>query len=162
MRIPEPIQVFYDHYREGRVPARVLESAIAEYVSQEAMRSQAIEHAVALIEALQETPGAPQARLWTKAGARVYFPGDLGYLLVGHDGSLQGDAVLPGRRGQSLTFHLHAMPPAQRIAYRQALARYHSGAGFRSVEYANDRVARVDALREACGLEAFDDGCDAP
>jgi len=162
MTIPDAIRTIYDHYLMGRVSERFLASTIVEYVSREAARDEAIDHAGALISALRETQGAPPGKLWAKASVRVYFPGDLGYLTVGRDGTLQGAVAITGRRGQSITFDVHALHRGARRAYQQAVTTYLAGVAARGEEHEQDRVAQVDALRKACGLDAFDDGCDVP
>jgi hypothetical protein len=155
MQTLEQLEALAAHVHAGRAPVDVLESAIAEHVSRESMHKEAVEHAADFVDALNETPGAPRANLWTKAGVRVYFAGDAGYVTVGHDGSIGGAAAVPGRRRQSLTFSPEQLYPAQRRAYAQALDRYRAGIVDRAEEHAQERMARIDELRVAFGLHPF-------
>jgi hypothetical protein len=73
-------------------------------------------HAEAFIRILGEVGGPKQLRVWQKkgVGTRIYFPGELGYVTVGRDGSVW--SMGPG--GQTLA--VTALYPAWRRAYNQA------------------------------------------
>lgn len=73
-------------------------------------------HAEAFIRILAEVGGPKQLRVWQKkgVGTRIYFPGELGYVSVGRDGSVW--SMGPG--GQTLA--MTALYPAWRRAYNQA------------------------------------------
>ena len=160
MHVPEHLEDLARRIRAAGAPTDFLESSIVEHVSRELGRKHAVEHAAAFVEALNETPGAPRARLWAKADradVRVYFAGDLGYVSVGWDGSIGGASVVPGRRSQSLTFSPDSLYPAQRRAYRQALEDYRAGLIERSEEHAQERVEKIADLRVALGVDADED-----
>jgi len=160
MHVPEHLEDLARRIRAAGAPTDFLESSIVEHVSRELGRKHAGEHAAAFVEALNETPGAPRARLWAKADradVRVYFAGDLGYVSVGWDGSISGASIVPGRRSQSLTFSPDSLYPAQRRAYRQALEDYRAGLIERSEEHAQERVEKIAELRVALGVDADED-----
>ena len=161
MHVPEHLEDLARRIRAAGAPTDFLESSIVEHVSRELGRKHAGEHAAAFVEALNETPGAPRARLWAKADradVRVYFAGDLGYVSVGWDGSISGASIVPGRRSQSLTFSPDSLYPAQRRAYRQALEDYRAGLIERSEEHAQERVEKIAELRENEVILRVEDG----
>lgn len=164
VHVPEHLEDLARRIRAAGAPTDFLESNIVEHVSRELARKHAVEHAAALVDALNETPGAPRAKLWTKADradVRVYFAGDLGYVSVGWDGSIGGAAAVPGRRSQSLTFSPDSLYPSQRRAYRQALDAYREGLIERLEEHAQERVEKIAELRVALGVDAgFDEDVD--
>jgi hypothetical protein len=86
-------------------------------------RDDARMHAEAFVRILAEVGGPKQLRVWqgADAGARVYFPGDLGYVTVSREGTVRDMA----RGGQTLA--VTALYPAWRRAYREAL-RLHTQA----------------------------------
>ena len=159
VHVPEHLEDLARRIRAAGAPTDFLESNIVEHVSRELGRKHAVEHAAALVDALNETPGAPRAKLWTKADradVRVYFAGDLGYVTIGWDGSIGGAAAVPGRRSQSLTFSPDSLYPSQRRAYRQALNTYREGLIERLEEHAQERVEKIAELRVALGVDDED------
>ena len=129
-------------------PAHVLRGYVVAHVQREAAREEAVEHAMALVDALYETPGAPKVRLWTglaSGGApRVYFP--VGYVTVDADGSIGGASIQPGRRRQALTFSESSLYPSQRQAYKKALDLYRAGLVERAEEQAMARAEQIEEL----------------
>ena len=82
---------------------------------------EAMAHAERLAQLVREQPGAPRAvRAWGKPGigARVYFPGDLGFVSVGWDGSVSTTS-----RGRQI-FDPGALYPSWRRAWRAGYAAY--------------------------------------
>lgn len=156
LHVPEHLEDLARRTREAGAPTDFLESSIVDHVSRELSRKHAIEHAAALVDALNETPGAPPAKLWTKVGARVYF-GDLGYVTIGWDSSISGASITPGRRRQSLTFSPDSLYLAQRRAYHQAVDAYLAGLVDRSEEHTQERVEKIAELRVALGVDADED-----
>jgi len=143
-------------------PAHVLRGYVVDHVQREAAREEAVEHAMALVDALYETPGAPKVRLWTglaSGGApRVYFP--VGYVTVGADGSIGGASIQPGRRRQALTFSESSLYPAQRRAYKKALDLYRAGLLERAEEQAMARAEQIEELVEALDAAVADEEDD--
>ena len=161
--MPKPPQHLVDLAHRAHAagaPAHVLRGHIVGHVQREAAREDAVEHAMALVDALYETPGAPKVRLWTglaSGGApRVYFPE--GYVTVHADGSIGGASIQPGLRRQVLTFSESSLYPSQRQAYKKALDLYRAGLLERAEEQAMARAERIEELVEALGSE--DDGDD--
>lgn len=153
--MPMPPQHLVDLARRAHAagaPAHVLRGHVVAHVQREAAREEAVEHAMALVEALNETPGAPKVKLWTGlssgAAPRVYFPE--GYVTVGADGSIGGASVRAGSRG-SLTFSEASLYPAQRRAYKKALDLYRAGLVERAEEQAMARADWIEELVEALG-----------
>jgi len=81
--------------------------------------SEAVAYANLFAEALKKV-GGPRVKVWSKpsAGARVYFPGDAGYLSVGQDGTLR-----ELERGR-LVFVIDALYPSWRKKVREAKTIY--------------------------------------
>jgi hypothetical protein len=157
--MPTPPQHLVDLARRAHVagaPAHVLRGHVVDHVQREAAREEAVEHAMALVDALYETPGAPKVRLWTGLASgdapRVYFP--VGYVTVGADGSIGGASIQPGRRRQALTFSESSLYPSQRRAYKKAFDLYRAGLLERAEEQAMARAEQIEELVEA--LEALD------
>jgi hypothetical protein len=160
--MPKPPQHLVDLAHRAHAagaPAHVLRGHVVAHVQREAAREEAVEHAMALVEALSETPGAPKVKLWTGlssgAAPRVYFPE--GYVTVGADGSIGGASARAGSRG-SLTFSEASLYPAQRRAYKKALDLYRASLVERAEEQAMARADWIEELVEALGSE--DDGDD--
>lgn len=86
--------------------------------TQEASNEDARMHAEAFVRILAEVGGPTQARVWQRegVGTRVYFPGDLGYVVVGRDGTVRDTS-----RGKQ-TLAVTSLFPAWRRAYREALS----------------------------------------
>ena len=151
MPTPPPPQHLIDLAHRAHAagaPAHVLRGHVVEHVQREAAREEAVEHAMALVDALYETPGAPKVRLWTglaSGGApRVYFPE--GYVTVNAEGSIGGASIQPGLRRQVLTFSESSLYPSQRQAYKKALNLYRAGLLERAEEQALARAERIEDL----------------
>ena len=82
-------------------------------------RDFALQSAEALMDAIHAA-GGPRLRVWSKpgTGVRVYFPGEIGYLSVGQDGSVSETS-----RGK-LHFNESGLYPAWRKAVREGRRVY--------------------------------------
>jgi hypothetical protein len=96
-------------------------------------RDDARMHAEAFVRILAEVGGPKQLRVWqgSSADARIYFPGDLGYVTVSREGTVRDMA----RGGQTLA--VTALYPAWRRAYREAL-RLHTQAREEALAQSDD------------------------
>lgn len=97
-------------------------------------------HADALAEAINAL-GGPRVRVWSAPGkgVRVYFPGSIGYLGVGADGSVSETA------GRYQTFAESSLYPAWRRIVREGRETYRAGLLARLTAHDAERVALVEA-----------------
>jgi hypothetical protein len=117
-------------------------------------RTFALESAEALVAAIRDAGGPSQLRVWTKPGlgVRVYFPGAIGHLDVGQDGSISEVS-----RGK-LHFAESGLYPAWKKAVREGRRMYLQQLGARLAAHGEARAARVAGVREgsAGGSRALD------
>lgn len=82
--------------------------------------ARARDHAERFVQMLEEAGGPKHLRVWQKdaVGTRIYFPGDLGFVSVGADGSI--NTTQRGRQTLTVT----SLYPAWRRAFNAALQRH--------------------------------------
>jgi len=107
-------------------------------------RDVALRSAEVLVAAIRAAGGPSQLRVWTKpgVGVRVYFPGEIGYLSVGSDGSVSETS-----RGK-LHFAESGLYPAWKKAVREGRRAYLQQLGARLEAAGEARAARMDAVRK--------------
>lgn len=86
--------------------------------------AKARDHAERFVRMLEEAGGPKHLRVWQKdtVGTRIYFPGDLGFVSVGADGSI--NTTLRGKQTLAVT----SLYPAWRRAFNAALQQHARGA----------------------------------
>lgn len=133
-------EVASDHEAQRRELAR---ARATQRTLQQVDWKNAIAHAKVLVGLIRATPGAPkQVRVWSQpgVGVRIYFPGQIGFLSVGWEGS-------PSRMMRGVqTYNESAMYPAWRRAVRSALAVYNEDLADRNEEFAEHRAELADEM----------------
>ena len=111
-------------------------------------RSFALQSAEALVDAIRAAGGPSQLRVWTKPGlgVRVYFPGEIGHLTVGEDGSIS-----EASRGK-VHFLESGLYPAWRKAVREGRRMYMQQLGARLEAAGEARAARVAEVRKGSAM----------
>jgi hypothetical protein len=111
-------------------------------------RTFALESAEALVAAIRAAGGPSQLRVWTKPGlgVRVYFPGAIGHLDVGQDGSISEVS-----RGK-LHFAESGLYPAWKNAVREGRRAYMQQLGARLAAHGEARAARMAGVREGSAM----------
>jgi hypothetical protein len=111
-------------------------------------RTFALQSAEALVDAIRAAGGPSQLRVWTKPGlgVRVYFPGEIGHLTVGEDGSIS-----EASRGK-VHFLESGLYPAWRKAVREGRRAYLQQLGARLEAAGEARAARVAEVRKGSAM----------
>jgi hypothetical protein len=124
LREDEDYVEFVEDIRRKLEAAKRLVTANEQSVSDRlSAPEKARDHAEQFIRLLEEEGGPKHLRVWQRAdvGTRIYFPGDVGFVSVGADGSIK--TTLRGKQSLTVT----ALYPAWRRAFSAALRRHGEG-----------------------------------